>query len=159
MARTVKLLGAPVDLYFEASRHMGEIAREFMLISLGERSGVNERVPGRLLELVAELRGPRRRDADAIRQQFEQAALAGRDTIDLEVPADETVAGITERITELLDAADEFCRSGDLLTLASSPEVVAWRHWWRDQVLGQVREGASPERWAPVGSQGSTDGP
>jgi hypothetical protein len=140
----------PVELYFEASRHMGEIAREFALISFGERSGVNERVPGRLLDLVAELRGPRRRDTDAIRLQFEDAARAGRDTIDVEIPADETAVELTERITELLDAADEFCRSGDLLTLASSPEVVSWRHWWRDQVVGQVREGADPQPWTPV---------
>jgi hypothetical protein len=140
----------PVELYFEASRHMGEIAREFALISFGERSGVNERVPGRLLDLVAELRGPRRRDTDAIRLQFEDAARAGRDTIDVEIPADETAVELTERITELLDAADEFCRSGDLLTLASSPEVVSWRHRWRDQVVGQVREGADPQPWTPV---------
>jgi hypothetical protein len=150
VAQTVKLLGAPVDLYFEASRHMGEIAREFALISFGDRSGVNERVPDRLLALVAELRGPRRRSADAIRLQFEDAARAGLKTIDIEVPADDTAVEITERITALLDAADEFCRSGDLLTLAASPEVVAWRHWWRDQFIGQVREGASPRPWAPV---------
>jgi hypothetical protein len=150
MARMVKLLGVPVDLYFDASRHMGEIAREFALISFGERSGVNERVPDRLLELVAELRGPRRRNTDAIRVQFEDAARAGQATIDIEIPGDETAAELTERITELLDAADEFCRSGDLLTLAASPEVVAWRHWWRDQVVAQVREGAEPEAWTPV---------
>jgi hypothetical protein len=57
---------------------------------------------------------------------------------------------LTDDITELLDAADEFCRSGDLLTLASSPEVVAWRHWWRNQVVRQVREDADPEPWTPV---------
>jgi hypothetical protein len=150
VAQTVKLLGVPVDLYFEASRHMGEIAREFALISFGERSGVNERVPKRLLELVAELRGPRRPSVDAIRLQFEDAARAGQATIDIEIPAEHTAVEITERITHLLDAADEFCRSGDLLTLASSPEVVVWRHWWRDQVVNQVREGADPVPWKAV---------
>jgi len=150
MARTVKLLGVPVDLYVEASRHMGEIAREFALISFGERSGVNERVPAGLLELVAELRGPRRREADAIRMQFEDAARAGHETVDIEIPGDDDAVEITERITTLLDTADEFCRSGDLLTLASSPKVVAWRHWWRDQVVGQVREGAAPQPWTAV---------
>jgi hypothetical protein len=150
MARTVRLLGVPVDLYFEASRHTGEIVREFALISFGDRSGLNERVPAGLLALVDELRGPRRRDADAIRKQFEDAARAGRETIDIEIPADERAATLTERITELLDAADEFCRSGDLLTLASSPGVVVWRHWWRDQVVGQIREGAQPEPWGQV---------
>jgi hypothetical protein len=150
MARTVRLIGVPVDLYLEATRHMGEIAREFALISFGERSGVNERVPAQLLELVGDLRGRFRGDTDAIRAQVEAAARDGKDTVEIELPADETAAEITERITDLLDAADEFCRSGDLLTLAAPPQVVAWRHWWRDQVVGQVREGAEPMPWTPV---------
>ena len=150
MARTVRLLGVPVDLYLEASRHTAEIVREFALISFGERSGVNEHVPDRLLGLVTELRQRHRRSTDAIRARFEEAAQAGETAVDLELPADEAAADITERLTDLLDAADEFCRSGDLLTLASSPQVVAWRHWWRDQVLRQVREGADPAPWSPA---------
>jgi hypothetical protein len=150
MARAVRLLGVPVDLYLEASRHTAEIVREFALISFGERSGVNEHVPDRLLELVTELRQRHKRSTDAIRARFEEAAQAGATAVDLELPADEAAADITERLTDLLDAADEFCRSGDLLTLASSPDVVAWRHWWRDQVLRQVREGADPTAWSPV---------
>ena len=70
--------------------------------------------------------------------------------VDIEFPADETAVDLTERLTELLDAADEFCRSGHLLTLAASPQVVAWRHWWRDQVVGQAHEGADPVPWTPV---------
>jgi hypothetical protein len=150
VAQTVKLVGVPVDLYLEATRHMGEIAREFALISFGERSGVNEHVPAQLLELVDDLRGRFRGDTEAIRAQVEGAAHDGKDTVDIELPADETAAEITERITDLLDAADEFCRSGDLLTLAAPPQVVAWRHWWRDQVVGQIREGAEPLPWTPV---------
>ena len=153
MARTVQLLGVPVDLYFDASRHMNEVVREFALISLGDQSGTNEHVPGRLLELADALRKRYADDAGAIRSQFEAGASAGRETIDLQLPADETAAALTVDITELLDAADEFCRSGELLTLASSPAVVAWRHWWRDQVVGQVRNDADPVPWASVVQQ------
>jgi hypothetical protein len=149
-ARTVKLVGVPVDLYFEATRHMGEIVREFALISFGERSGVTERVPAQLLELVDQLRMRYATNTDAIRSQFEAAAEAGRRTVDVELPADEQAVTITEDITALLDAADEFCRSGDLLTLAAPPELVAWRHWWREQVVSQVREGAEPVPWTAV---------
>jgi hypothetical protein len=144
MARTVKLIGVPVDLYLEASRHMDEIAREFTLISVGERTGASERVPARLLDLVAELRGRHRGTADAIRNRVADASAAGGETVDIEFPCDEMGVQMTDDITELLDAADEFCRSGDLLTLASSPEVVAWRHWWRAQVVDQIRNNAEP---------------
>jgi hypothetical protein len=150
VARTVRLLGVPVDLYFDASRHMAEIVREFALISFGDRSGMNENVPARLLELAGKLRKRYANNADVIRSQFEEAARAGRETVDVELPADETAVAITVDITELLDAADEFCLSGELLTLASSPTVVVWRHWWRDQVVGQVRDGAEPVPWAAV---------
>src|SRR3954454_578838 len=101
MARTVRLPGVPVDLYLEASRHMGEIVREFALISFGERSGVNERVPAGLLELVGQLRGEHRRATDAIRTRFDEAAGRGDATIDLELPAEDAVADMTERITDL----------------------------------------------------------
>ena len=151
MARTVKLVGVPVNLYLAASRHMGEIVREFALISFGERTGVTERVPDRLLDVADQLRKRYARDTDAIRDQFERAAAAGQEAIDLELPADETAAAITEEVTALLDAADAFCLSGDLLTLASPPEVVAWRHWWRDQVVAQVRGQVDPQPWTPVG--------
>jgi len=113
-------------------------------ISVGERTGGNARVPARLLELVADLRGRYRGTADAIATRVADAAAAGRGTVDIEFPADETAVKLTDDITELLDAADEFCRSGDLLTLASSPAVVGWRHWWRDQVVDQVRNNADP---------------
>ena len=150
MTRTVKLVGVPVDLYFEAFQHMGEIVREFALISFGERSGVTQRVPARLMGLVDDLRQTYASEADAIRSRFEQAASSGQATVDVEIPADDTTVELTEDITQLLDAADEFCRSGDLLTLESSPDVAAWRHWWRDQVVSQVREGADPVPWSKV---------
>src|SRR5205085_7132420 len=105
MARTVRLLGVPVDVYLEASRHTDEIVREFALISFGDRSGVNERVPDRLLALVDELRRRHRRRTDAIRSRFEEASLAGEATVDIELPAEEVVADITERLTDLLDGA------------------------------------------------------
>jgi hypothetical protein len=147
MARTVRLVGVPVDLYLAASRHTAEIVREFALISFGEQSGVNERVPARLLDLVDELRRKHAHTTEEIRTRFEAAAGRGEATVDIELPAEETAADMTERMTELLDAADEFCRSGDLLTLAAPPEVVAWRHWWRDEVLNQVRNRAEPRPW------------
>jgi hypothetical protein len=138
----------PVDRYLAAAQHTDELVREFRLIAIGERSGVTERdVPARMLELTAELRERYARTTGEIRTRFEEAARLGEATIDLELPAVETTADITERITTLLDEADEYCRSGDLLTLETPPDVVAWRHWWRDQVVGQIREGAEPQQF------------
>jgi hypothetical protein len=149
VAQVVRLLGVPVDLYLTAAQHTDELVREFTLISIGERTGVTENdVPARLLELVGELRGRYAKQTGEIRSQFEAARSRGARTIDLELPGGETAAGLTERLTAMLDEADEFCRAGNLLTLAAPPDVVAWRHWWRDQVVGQVRDDAEPAPFA-----------
>jgi len=141
----VRLIGVPVDLYLRASAHTDELVREFTLISMGERTGVTENdVPARLLKLVDDLRHRYVRRTTEIRTQFEEARRQGLTTVDIEVPGDDTAVDITERLTTMLDEADEFCRAGNLLTLASEPELVAWRHWWRDEVVGQVRDGADP---------------
>lgn len=127
------------------------MVREFTLISIGGHSAVpRQDVPARVLEVMDELRGRYAESTGEIRAQFEEAHRRGETTIDVEVPADETAAAITERVTELLDEADEFCRTGRTLTLASEPEVVAWRHWWRDQVVGQIRKGAEPRAFTRV---------
>jgi hypothetical protein len=145
VAQTVHLQRVPVELFLREARHTDEIVREFALISVGERPDVTEReVPTRLLALTEQLRVEHAHMSGGIRAQFEEAGRQGEATIDVELPGDETTAEITERLAGLLDAADEYCRSGRLLTLESDPEVVAWRHWWRDQVVGQIREDAEP---------------
>ena len=145
MARTVRLLGVPVDLFLRAANHHDELIREFALISFGDRSGVTRhQVPGRLLTLVDLLRDRYARPSQEVRARVEEAAERRDRTVDLELPGTELVARLTEDITEALDEADEFGRSGHLLTLAAPADVVAWRHWWRDQVVGQIRHGAEP---------------
>jgi hypothetical protein len=145
MARSVRLLGVPVDIFLRAANHHDELIREFALISLGDRAGVTiHEVPARLLVLVDLLRDKYARPSSEIRAQVEDGARRGDRTVDLELPANATVARLTDDITDALDAADEFCRSGHLLTLDAPPEVVAWRHWWRDQVVGQIRQGIEP---------------
>jgi hypothetical protein len=141
----VRLVGVPVDLYLRAARHQSDLAREFALISLGDESGVTTHsVPARLLALVDELRNRYGRQSSGIRAQFDEAAERGEKTIEVELPATELAADMTVRLTALLDEADEFCRSGQLLTLEAPPEIVAWRHWWRDEVVAQIRHGTPP---------------
>jgi len=141
----VRLSGVPVDLYFNAAQHTAELVREFTLISMGEGRGVSDSdVPARLLALVDELGNEYSEHRDDIRSAFEEARGRGDAFVDVEVPADDTAADITDRLTNLLDEADSFCRAGNLLTLEAPPELVAWRHWWRDQVVNQIRNGADP---------------
>ena len=144
MARTVTLLGVPVDLYLAAARRTDELVREFALISFGDRG----RVSSRLLELVDDLRTNHAGTTADIRARVDGAARRGATFVDIEIPGEKRAVELTVQLTDILDAADEFCRSGDLLTLAESSDVAAWRHWWRDEVVAQARHGAAPTPWA-----------
>ena len=144
----VRLLDAPVDLFFEYQDRVDGLLREFALIALGSRTGVTERaVPEGLRALVDEVETRFGGWSGDIRAAFEAAAAAGEPTVDLELYLAPIAADISERLRELLIEADEFCRSGQLLTLAASPELVAWREWWFGPVIGQVREGHEHTPW------------
>src|SRR5438309_369338 len=122
----VRLLGSPVGLFFAAQEHVDGLVREFTLIAFGSRSGVTEHeVPVRLRELVEEVETRYGGFAADIANVFEEAAAAGESTVDLEIAMHPIGVDISAHFAELLDEADDFCRSGDLLTLAAPPEVVA----------------------------------
>ena len=50
------------------------------------------------------------------------------------------------RSSALFDEADEFCRRGDLLTLAESSEVHAFRTWYIEEYVRQL-DGGPPTSW------------
>jgi hypothetical protein len=56
------------------------------------------------------------------------------------------VVEVAQRVEQLLDEADAFCRDGTLLTLEPSPDVVAFRRWYIGELARQVA-GEAPEPW------------
>ena len=105
-------------------------------------------MPARLLELVAVLR---ERYNSATEEQDELIQDAHEDGVPVlaevvyRVPGD--VAGAATALLALLDEADEYCRAGQhLLTVASPPEVVRYRHWYLQEFVRQIG-GAPPVPW------------
>jgi hypothetical protein len=141
----VHLVGLPLDVMQRSAEHSDELLREFALI----RGVSGDHVPARLLALIEELRGRFGAFAAGPRQAMQDAMERGEATIDLryEVPAE--VGTAARRLSALLDEADEFCRAGDLLTLATSSEVLAFRRWFLDQFQLQI-EGRPPQAWSSV---------
>jgi hypothetical protein len=149
----VHFVGLPLDVMQRSAEHSDELLREFALI----RGVSGDHVPARLLALIEELRGRFGAFSAGPRQAMQEALERGDTTIDLryEVPADVgTAAG---GLRALLDEADEFCRAGDLLTLASPPEVLAFRRWFLDEFELQI-EGHPPRPWSTVVIGGATEG-
>ena len=132
----------PLRLGARASEHYESVYRELALLASSEEGPP---VPGTLLELLEEMdrRSARNNTSEQVR---DEALSRGEDTLDIElhVPAD--VVELAQRVEELLDEADAFCRDGTLLTLEPSADVVAFRRWYIGELVGQVA-GEAPRPW------------
>lgn len=141
----VRLVDFPVRLYRRAAEHNDELLREFALVEdLHRETGG---VPGRLADLMRQLQQRFSVFTAQPRAALEEAQANDVQEIDLtyRVPPAAREAVIT--LGQLLDEADEFCRSGeDLLTLATPPDAVAFRRWFLSEFLRQI-DGAPPTPW------------
>jgi hypothetical protein len=55
---------------------------------------------------------------------------------------------LVEQLHVAVERADQLCRDGRLLTLASPPEIRELRAWMTHEVSTQARDGAAPTPWA-----------
>ena len=141
----VHLLDLSVTAFEHASAHHDALFREFALIKSRDPSEGHD-VPARLLDLVDELHQRFAGFTSGPRSEIEAAAERGVEVIDVTylVPP-ETKAGVI-RLAELLARADEYCRQGELLTVAPPPDAVAFRNWFLREFAVQI-EGVPPTPW------------
>lgn len=144
----VRVLRVPVELWRRASAHQDAIQREFDIIMADLPDGS---VPYRLTELIAEYRQQFGAYSDPTWEDMYAAADRGDREVTLvfEVPRDAAKAAV--QLEKLLDEVDEFCRAGeDLLSLATPPELAAYRRWFLGEFVRQIDEGLPPmsfEQW------------
>ncbi len=145
---TVELRRLPVELRARASEHMQELQREFVLIAEGLQHTEGPSVlPRRLLDLVEILQ--RRYGGFTVEQEdaLDEALRDGVPTLDLTFAVPPDAAEAAAALGALLDEADEYCREGrHLLTLATPPDLVAFRHWYLQQFVDQIA-GHPPTPW------------
>ncbi len=141
---TIRMVGLPVPVQLEAAEHADELLREFALIAGDETSA---EVPARLTALMAELRA--RFSGFTVRTEAElaDAVARGADTVDLEYELPRDAVEAAGELIDLLDEADEFCRAGELLTLATPPAAVRYRRWFSSEFARQAA-GEPPTPWA-----------
>lgn len=142
----VRLLGFPLALHSRAQEHHEELMREFQLLALDESPA--HTVPRRLVELVDELVNDYAGFTDAPNAERDAALDRGDESVDLTYVVPRAVAGAAARLDEMLDQADEYCRTGDrLLTLAAPADAAALRHWQLSEFCAQIA-GAEPTSWS-----------
>jgi hypothetical protein len=142
----IRIVAMPLDVLRAATEQYDALFREFRLILERDPYGGTS-VPGRLIALIDEL-GSRFASFTAEQDHALQEALARRDaTIDLEYRLPPEVGAASVHYDELLDEADEYCRSGThLLTLAPPAPAVAFRKWFLQEFARQA-QGAEPLAW------------
>jgi hypothetical protein len=137
----VSIVGMPLDLFTRAQEHQEGINREFALINAGDWEP-----PARLQQLISELE--EQFEAFTARPTAErEAAMQRREpTVDLRyhVPALAREAAL--QLGQLLDEVDDYCRRGQLLSMAMSDELVVFRRWFLAQFVDQI-EGKPAVSW------------
>ena len=140
----VRILGLPLRVYARAAEHGDELFREFALVASRDPAD-DASVPARLLALVADL--GRFSSFTAAAGADLQAALGrGDDEVDLSYRVPPEAAQAVVELDRLLDEAEAYCRSEDLLTLAAPPDALAFRRWYLAEFVRQAAGGA-PRRW------------
>jgi anti-sigma regulatory factor (Ser/Thr protein kinase) len=141
----VQLLNMPLRLFARETGRHRELMREMALIAFGDGSATHH-VPSTLIALAAELEESR--GVGAATDKVRDAAIARGDAaIDLVYRLPPAVGPACRRLNELLDEAEEYCRSENLLTLAGPPGGVALREWYLNQLADQI-DGAAATPWS-----------
>ncbi|MBA2282788.1 MAG: STAS domain-containing protein [Acidimicrobiia bacterium] len=151
----VRLVGLPLELHRWSSQHHAALDREFALLAAAEPD--DRSVPVRLLALVDELRGRFSGftvDANAALAAAEESAAT---TIDLDYHLPPDAGQAAQRLDDLFDEADSFCRAGShLLTLAAPEPVARYRRWFLHEFVRQLA-GEPPRAWAEVEASAVVD--
>ena len=143
-SRRVVLVDFPLRVAGRAYQHRAALLREFAIIAFG--GGEQADVPKRLVELATildERYSGLNPEADDV---LDAAAQRKAEFIDLEVTVPPRVKGDSLDLAPLLLEADEYCRTGGLLTLAPTDEMRAFWMWFLVELVRQA-DGGEPRSW------------
>ncbi len=145
---SVRLIGIPVPLLQKASEEYEALFRELRLMK--ERSGVTPGAPGmpeRLSVLVSEIGSRFNGFGPGMDEMWQRAVDDKVELYDWTLELPQTAVVACEFYDAMLDEADEFGLSAQLLTLPASPASVAVRRWFLSELIGQLH-GKAPVAWA-----------
>lgn len=141
--REVHLRGLPLPQLAQSRDRIDALLREFDLIATARE---DDHVPQRLTEFVRHARQAFSSFTRRPHLAIDAAIARGDQTIDIAFEVPEAVGQAARQLLSLLDEADRYCRSGDLLTLVASPELGRFQTWYLNQFISQL-EGDQPEPW------------
>jgi GAF domain-containing protein/anti-sigma regulatory factor (Ser/Thr protein kinase) len=141
----VALGDVPTDLLLAAKAHVDNLVREFTLAAAGAESGATADVPAHLAALIESVLHGFADARNAIKRQALAAADVGaaRTHLSLTMPISAAAAG--DAYLSALDEADGYARAARLLTLETPPQHRAFRRWYVQSLIVQLRAIAAGE--------------
>jgi GAF domain-containing protein/anti-sigma regulatory factor (Ser/Thr protein kinase) len=141
----VALGDVPTDLLLSAKAHVDNLVREFTLAAAGAESGSTAVVPAHLAALIESVLHGFSEARTAIKRQALAAADVGaaRTHLSLTLPVSAAAAG--DAYLAALDEADGYARAARLLTLETPPQHRAFRRWYVQSLIVQLRAIAAGE--------------
>ena len=146
---TIRLEGLPIAIHRRASEHSDAVNRELSLIAAGD----DDSVPARLQSLSQRLTAQYSSMASEQAAQVQEAADRGDEVIDLEYRLPAEVADGAAELGRMLDEVDEYCRHGELLSLITPPDALAYRRWFLGEFVRQVHDRAAPLPWGEYAAE------
>lgn len=140
----VRLINMPVRLLASGRQHHDELMHEFAMlaVSLEDRDSV----PARMLEMIDTLGTRYGRAADRPDSLVDEAIARGDDTIDLTYQVPAHVVEAADALERMMDEADEFCRTEQMLTLSRSEVQRRFAKWYLEEFRRQIA-GQPPQPW------------
>jgi hypothetical protein len=139
----IRLIDYPVLLAVEQQQQTADMMREFQLIILGEPE---THVLHEVVEFAATLWADWGEALTGPREELERAIRAGQPHTELRYPVLPDSRASILRYARLMERADDHCRSGELISLAASPDVHALRRWLVEEFVRQ-HDGEAPRPW------------
>lgn len=140
----VHLLGYPLHLGARATEHYEEVFRELAL-HVSAHPAEQDSVPARVLVMLEQL-GRHYQPQQEHELEREEAIARGEAARDMIVHLPPGAGEVGRQIDALMDETDDYCRDGELLTLAPDDDVVAFRKWYLAEVVNQAG-GRPPTPW------------
>jgi anti-sigma regulatory factor (Ser/Thr protein kinase) len=148
---TIQLQHVPPDALQSTLAHGAELRRELRLLAVAHQNTypVAADLSNFFSALARDFRGQLGGDA------LHEGLRRGRSHVDLEVKAGAGTARRFDRLIELLELADAFCRNERLLTLARTDDQVIFETWLFGEFVRQAH-GEAPRAWSDEAVEGDT---
>lgn len=144
----VRLGAVPTELLLEAKAHIDNVVRELTLVRAEEASS-GVRLPPAMAALVSVVTEDFAEARAEIKRQALESARRGEVVTELTLSLPLSAADAGERYLVALDEADRHARAARMLTLAPQPSHRAFRRWYVQALVDQLRATARGEELPP----------